>query len=83
MKEMTAKEAREKATSISNEKLSNEWDEVMADINEHAEKAKFSFNFYGTLLEQTIRRLQNSGYTVHTQAMDQRDEGDNYVYIEW
>ena len=77
---MQAKEAREKANSIVENKVKNQMAAIRVTIEKAVNQGQFSVNFYDPLMTDTLFQLEEEGYEVHEHS-DQR-EGTT-VTIKW
>lgn len=61
---MNAKEAREKATSLENEKIYKQLQEIQQEIEKRVKEARLEAHYYEKVHFKVIEQLKHDGYTV-------------------
>lgn len=80
MNDMNAKEAREKATSVTEGINANQYKDVKKKIEEAVYRGQLSCNYYDSLNNAVIEKLRSEGYKVDS-YYDQRD--GSTISISW
>lgn len=70
---MTAKEAREKATSLENEKINKQLQEIYQEIKERVKEARLEAHYYKKVHSKVIEQLKHDGYALTEFDGDQRE----------
>lgn len=80
--EITAEWAHKQATNVLNEKVLNQINKILTNIEESVKVNKFSTTIYSDLHELTIKEIQSRGFKLDKNGDYNQQDGQSYT-ITW